>query len=82
MTSTIKPKGGGERVRVSTDAGCGWTATSNVDWVQIKGASSGTGSREVRYDVDRNRTGLPRLGSITIGTATHIIVQRGGDDDD
>jgi outer membrane biosynthesis protein TonB len=82
-TRTVKDKGGKQRLRVNTDASCSWTATANVPWVEIKGKPTGTGTGDVEYDVDHNRSGFTRFGTITIGTATHIIVQRGdGDADD
>jgi hypothetical protein len=79
VTRTVKAKGGDENVKVITDAGCSWSATSNVPWVQIKGAASGTGSRDLKYEVERNQSGFPRFGTLSIGGATHVITQ-GADD--
>jgi hypothetical protein len=80
VSRTVKSKGADDSVRVTTGATCPWTVVSDVPWVQIKGSASGTGSREVRYEVDRNRTGSPRVATITIGGATHLLIQSGNDD--
>src|SRR3954466_10217245 len=52
----IKGKGGDGTVKVSTSPSCPWTAVANVPWVQLKGETSGTGSRDVKYEVERNRS--------------------------
>jgi hypothetical protein len=77
----FKAKGGGGTVKVTTAKGCPWTATSGVDWVEVKGDSSGTESHDVHYEVERNRSGFGRSGSITIAGQTHLILQ-GWDGDD
>jgi len=71
----FKGKGGGGTVKVTTTKGCAWTAVADVDWVEIKGDPSGTESHDVHYDVDRNRSGFGRSGSITIAGQTHLILQ-------
>jgi BACON domain-containing protein len=80
VTSFVKGKGDKDiKVRVNTSAGCAWSARSNVSWAEIKGDESGVGSRELHFDVDRNRSDGLRFGTITIGSATHFIVQRSDD---
>jgi hypothetical protein len=41
-------------IQVTTDAGCTWTASSNVSWVTVAEGASGTGSGNVRLLVQAN----------------------------
>jgi hypothetical protein len=71
-------------VSVSTTDGCSWSASSSAGWIAIRGRSSGTGSGDVNYTVDRLRRGEgDRTGSITVNGQTHTVRQRdGGNNDD
>jgi hypothetical protein len=80
LTQAVGSKGADRTVQVQTESGCPWTATSDVSWVAIKGAAAGTGTANVKYEVDRNKSTLPRIGSITIAGLTHLIMQDGGED--
>lgn len=51
-------------VHLTTQDGCGWTATSNNDWLTAH-PTSGTGSASVRVFAVSNNTGSPRNGSVT-----------------
>jgi hypothetical protein len=63
-------------VGVNTQPGCGWTATSAVDWVTVSPDSlSGTGTADVTYMVAENTTPAERAGSLTIGGQTHALTQ-------
>ena len=77
FTRVVQAKGDKEVVKVNTAAGCAWSASSDVSWLQMKGDPSGTGSHDVHYDVDRNRSRVTRFGTITIAGSTHFVVQRG-----
>jgi len=59
------------RFNIVTGNGCGWTAYSDVSWLQIAGASAGTGNGGVAYRVLAN-TGPLRTGNI------HILGSQGG----
>jgi all-beta uncharacterized protein len=41
-------------IDVTTEAGCTWTASSNVSWVTVAEGSSGTGKGKVRLLVQAN----------------------------
>ena len=60
---------------MKTSAGCAWTATTSESWIKLS-TTSGVGTGEVRYTVDRN-TGAARQGTITIGGETHRVEQAG-----
>ena len=59
---------------VSTQAGCAVTASANVTWIHIIGASSGA----VSYQIDPNTSSGQRTGTITIGNRTVPVTQDGG----
>ena len=57
---------------VSDPAGCPWSATSDVPWITIT-SGSGMGT-QLSYSVAAN-TGLPRIGTITVGGTSATITQ-------
>ena len=71
-------KGGSGTVSVSTGASCSWTVTNNASgWLTItSGASGGTGSGQVAYQVAPNTTGATRVGTINIADQTFTVTQR------
>jgi len=62
-------------VLVSTSAGCPWSASSNASWLQISGASTGSGPGRLAYSVQAN-TGPARSGSIQVGPQTFTVTQQ------
>jgi hypothetical protein len=82
VTRFVRGRGSDQEVKVITGPACTWTARSNVSWVEVRGDGEGTGTRDVRYEVDRNRSGSTRIGTITLAGLTHFIVQEPGDNDD
>jgi len=79
LLNTVKGKGGDEKVAITTGAACPWTAVSNVDWIEIKGAGSGNRSAEVKYTVEKNKSDWPRIGTITVAGFIHTVAQGPGD---
>jgi hypothetical protein len=70
--------GGTFSVDVSTGSWCTWTATSNADWIQLTGATTGTGPGTVTYRVPLVSLGLlfSRTGTVTISGQTLEVRQR------
>jgi trimeric autotransporter adhesin len=66
--------GGNGSVNVTTSTGCGWTATSNANFIGITSGASGTGNGTVSYNVAAN-TGAARSGTLTIGGKTFTVNQ-------
>ncbi len=64
-------------VSVDTLGGCAWQATSHNNWIDVTGASSGTGPGTVRLSVDDNNSQNDRKGSVTIAGETFSITQAG-----
>jgi hypothetical protein len=70
--------GGTQSVTISTAAGCSWTAVSNVSWISITGATSGSGSGSTQYSVAVNtRRKHARTGTLTIAGLTYTVTQGG-----
>jgi hypothetical protein len=81
-TFTISPSGrifsaagGSDSVGVTTQAGCNWTAVSNVGWITITSGSTGSGNGSVNYTVSTNTSGASRTGMITIAGQIHTVKQ-------
>jgi len=66
-SATADSAGTDGRVLVSTGNGCGWTATSDVSWMQIT-ASAGSGNGGIAYHVLANNLAT-RTGNIHITPA-------------
>jgi hypothetical protein len=60
---------------VTGSAGCGWSSSSNVAWINTN--STGVGDGTVTYTVSANSGVAPRNGTITVGTATFAVAQAG-----
>jgi predicted extracellular nuclease len=67
--------GGAGSINVSAMSGCGWTATSNVLWINITSGSSGVGDGTVSYSVSANG-GARRSGTITIAGQVFTVKQK------
>lgn len=65
-------------VNVMTGPSCGWTATSNADWISVNGSTaSGSGSATIGFAVAAN-PGPQRMGTITIGGQAFTVTQFAG----
>ncbi|HEV8039569.1 MAG TPA: protease pro-enzyme activation domain-containing protein [Bryobacteraceae bacterium] len=53
-------------VNVYTSAGCGWSAASNVSWISVTSASTGTGSGIAKFFVANNPNTATRVGTLTV----------------
>jgi hypothetical protein len=62
-------------VAVTADGGCGWTAVSGADWIEVDEGRSGSGNGTVRLKVQPNATGAPRIGSVRIADRTFNVQQ-------
>ena len=73
-SALFPPAGGAGSVRISTAAGCGWTASSNAPWVTLLSGASGAGSGRVTYAVAAN-DGPERTAALTIAGQSFLLVQ-------
>lgn len=81
-TSTVSSTGGcftgdafNGTVDVTAESGCGWTATSNDNWITVTAGASGSGNGTVSYSLAANPTRLRRQGTITIAGHTFTVLQ-------
>jgi len=84
-TYTISPTsrsfpsiGGTGTVSVTAPSGCSWTATEDVNWINITSGKSGSGSGIVTYSVSANKKN-PRSATITVAGESHTVTQDGRD---
>jgi WD40 repeat protein len=68
------PAGGSGGMGVQTPGGCGWTASSNNDWLAITKISRDNGGGGVTYSVAPN-PGPARTGTLTVAGKTFTINQ-------
>jgi hypothetical protein len=61
---------------VAASSGCGWTATSNANWITFQSGSNGTGNGTVNYLVAAN-SGVARTGEIMVADQTFTVNQSG-----
>ena len=69
--------GGGAGLVDITAGDCSWTARSNVDWIYITSASSGSGNATVSFIVTPNNSTAPRGGGLSIGGRVLKVTQAG-----
>lgn len=67
--------GGAGSFNVTVAAGCSWTATSNVGWINITSGSPGSGSGTVQYSVAANPGPTIRNGTITVADHVFTVYQ-------
>ena len=64
-------------VSVTANAGCAWSASSNVNWLTITSGSSGSGNGTVYFNIAENTSSTSRTGTITIAGNTYTVIQAG-----
>jgi hypothetical protein len=74
-THAVTALGGSFSVAVTTQTGCGWEATENLDWVTVTSVTGGRASGTVWYLVAFNATGSGRSGTVVIAGQTHTVIQ-------
>jgi hypothetical protein len=77
VSRSISESGGTRSVRVSTGATCGWSASTTVSWIVITSATSGVGTADISYRVERNRSSSDRVGVVAVEGRLHIVRQDG-----
>jgi hypothetical protein len=69
------PAGGTGSITLTAGSGCPWAATSNVPWIVITSATSGSGSSTINYSVGTNASVSGQSGTVTIGAQTFTVYQ-------
>jgi len=76
-TISLGAAGGHSQIRVTTDPGCGWSATPADAWISLPDATTAVGSATIPVDVASNVGGLARTGTIR-AARRDVIVQQAG----
>jgi hypothetical protein len=74
-SGSFKYSGGSGRIKVVIDKACSWTAVSNTGWITVTAGSSNTGSKTMRYKLNRNTDTTSRTGSLTVAGQTVTVIQ-------
>ena len=74
-SATVAAAASNGRISVTTGDACGWSATTDVNWIQITVGASGTGSGGISYHLLENTT-AQRTGSIHVGALLYTITQQ------
>ena len=78
--NAISALGGSDSVRLTTPAGCPWTAAVSPagSWFHLTSASTGTAGANLSYKGDANTSSQSRSASITVSGATFTLTQAAG----
>jgi predicted extracellular nuclease len=76
QSQSFSLSGGMGTINVSATAGCSWSASSNVSWINIVSGNSGTGNGVVTYSVSGHNSGT-RTGTLTVAGQTFTVKQKG-----
>ena len=74
----VQALGGSSSFRVTTSAGCNWSAKANDPWITLTGNTAGSVDGSVSYSVAMNTGAASRSGTITAAGITFTITQGGG----
>ncbi len=78
-TAASFPAAGGQGVLgVQTAAGCVWTATSTVAWLEVLSGATGSGPGTVTYRVAPNPLATARSGAIAVADRSLSVSQAAG----
>jgi len=75
VTASKPVSGGGGIIRLTTEDGCPWTASNQVDWISVA-PTDGTGSKVIGFTVDDN-PGPARTGDVIVAGLVFTVVQEG-----
>ncbi|HVG55281.1 MAG TPA: PQQ-dependent sugar dehydrogenase, partial [Vicinamibacterales bacterium] len=65
------------QISVTAPAGCGWTATSTVEWITFPSGATGAGSGTLMVSVaPRSGWLMPRVGLIIVAGSPIVVIQR------
>jgi uncharacterized repeat protein (TIGR01451 family) len=77
LSQRFGSSGGLGTVEVNIPGDCGWTATSNDQWITITSPDSGIGTSTISYRVAANNGASSRQGSMTIAGRAFMVSQTG-----
>jgi uncharacterized protein (TIGR03437 family) len=75
-TGKTAPAAAGDyRITITTGDGCGWSAYSDVSWIQITSGGSGAGNGSLVYHLLENKS-IERTGIIHFGSLNYTVTQQ------
>ncbi|HZM92991.1 MAG TPA: BACON domain-containing carbohydrate-binding protein [Vicinamibacterales bacterium] len=77
-TPTISANGGSGTLTVTTRQECGWSATSQANWISSISPATGQGNGQVAFAVAPNPTRVERQGEIVVNDARAQVRQEAG----
>lgn len=75
-TRTLPATASSSSVRINTQNGCNWTASSTVPWITVTGPTSGNSTTDIAYSVAANPATSDRTGIINAGGRQHTVTQQ------
>jgi hypothetical protein len=75
LAQSFGAQGGAGSATIESPVGCGWTASSDVPWITLSGATAGSGNGGITFTVAA-LTGPARSGTISVA-GTQITVSQG-----
>ena len=76
-SQSVAASGGTGNIAVATEAGCVWSAGSNVSWIAITSGKNGNGPGTVAFATAAS-TGPARSGTLTVAGQTFTVTQASG----
>jgi hypothetical protein len=76
-SATPAAAGGNFTATITATAGCAWSSSSPVSWINIASGASGTGNGTLLYSVQANTSTASRSGSLSIAGLTLAVTQSG-----
>jgi hypothetical protein len=77
MTVNVDASGGTATINVETASGCGWSVSTETNWIALAGAANGTGRGQVRITASAN-IGPARTGSVVVAGHRVTVAQASG----
>jgi len=65
-------------IGLTTQPDCRWTVASASRWITVKGQTATSGSGSVSLAVAANTSGMPRVGTVTVGDRSLLVTQASG----
>jgi hypothetical protein len=72
---SVDAAGGSHAVVVTAQAGCAWSARSDVPWIAVTSGANGSGTGTVTLLVTANTALQPRSGTVTIAGLSYTVDQ-------
>ncbi|KPA16926.1 Peptidase C11, clostripain [Candidatus Magnetomorum sp. HK-1] len=71
----VSPLGENRSVSLITDNECPWTASSQVNWINITSEKTGLGPVQIKFQVSENKQIIERSGKLDIGGRVLTVIQ-------